>query len=47
MLAIFGEINLKKDYSTGFRNGIIGVKVSMFAGGSLVSPFGISRVKKA
>lgn len=47
MVAIFGEINLKKDYSTGFRNGIIGVKASMFAGGSLVSPFGISRVKKA
>lgn len=47
MLAIFGPIEIKKDYSTGFRTGIISVKANAFAGGSAVSQFGITRIKKA
>ena len=41
------KIDLKRDYSSGFRNGLVAVKASIIVGGSLISPFGITRIKKA
>lgn len=47
LVPIFSEIDLKRDYSSGFRNGLVAVKASIIVGGSLISPFGITRIKKA
>ena len=47
MLATFSPIELKRDYSSGFRQGLIAVKGSIVVGGSMINPFGLSRIKKA
>lgn len=47
LVPIFSEVDLKRDYSSGFRNGLVAVRASIIVGGSLISPFGITRIKKA
>lgn len=46
MIAFFSDIEIKKDYSTGFKTGMIAIKGSVMAGGGAVSPTAISRIKK-
>lgn len=45
-LAIFSNIEFLRDYSAGFKNGMISVKGSIICGGSMTSPYALARIKK-
>ena len=45
-LPIFSPIEFKRDYSSGFRNGMVAVRGSLIVGGSVSSPYGLTRIKK-